>query len=75
MRARSAEKWNCPEGAVSVTNEGPSAFRVSGCGKSALYQCSDSSPPPSGSPPQSDPTAAQEHRYQGVGRSCYEVSR
>jgi hypothetical protein len=75
MRARAAEKWNCPESAISVTNEGPNAFRASGCGKTALYQCSGDSPPSAGSPPQSDPRAADEHRYEGVGLACYEASR
>jgi len=76
MRARAADEWSCPESEISVTNEGQSVFRVSGCGQTALYECSDEgSPPGPGGPPQSNPNAAEQYRYQGAGAACHKSSR
>jgi hypothetical protein len=76
MRARAAEDWGCPESAISVTNEGQSLFRVSGCGQTALYECTtDESPSPAGSPPQSDVNSGEDSRYQGLGTACHKSSR
>jgi len=75
MRARAADEWNCPESTIHVTNEGQNVFRVSGCGRTALYECSDGPPSPPGGPAQSDPKAAEKYRYQGAGAACYKSSR
>jgi hypothetical protein len=75
MRARAADEWSCPEDSIGVTNEGQNVFRVSGCGRTALYECSGGSGPAPGGSSQSNPGSAEEYRYQGAGDGCYKASR
>jgi hypothetical protein len=75
IRARAADEWSCPESSVSVTNEGQNVFRASGCGRTALYECSGGSEPSSGAPPQSEPGASERYRYEGAGAACHKASR
>jgi hypothetical protein len=75
MRARAADEWSCPESAIEVSNQGQNAYRVSGCGQTALYECSGDSSLGPQSPPQSNANAAEEYRFQGAGSSCHKVSR
>jgi hypothetical protein len=74
MRARAANDWDCPESSISVSNQGQNLYRVMGCGQTALYECSGGSEPPPGGPPQSDPVAGEEYRFQGAGEACHKVS-
>ena len=74
MRARAANEWDCPEGSIDVSNQGQNLYRVIGCGRTALYECSGGSAPPPGGPVQSDPVAGEEYRFQGAGEACHKVS-
>jgi hypothetical protein len=74
MRAAAADDWDCPESAIQVTNEGQNAFRVSGSGRTALYDCTDGSPSAPGGAPQSQPNAEKEYRFQGAGVACHKSS-
>jgi hypothetical protein len=76
MRARAADDWSCPKSEVTVTSQGKDVFRVSGCGRSALYSCRAEGVAPrdphsgSGAPP-----SESEYRLQGGGDGCYRLNR
>ena len=74
MRARAADEWNCPESSIQVTEAGQNAYRVTGCGRSAYYDCSGGGGFTRGEP-QTNPHAEQEYRFMGAGNACYKASR
>lgn len=39
LRADAAERWNCPKNRIEETQESPTVVRVTGCGQSAVYIC------------------------------------
>ena len=73
MKVLAAEEWQCPKSSIRVTNEGANAFRVSGCGQSALYVCeSDTSSRSGGAPPQG--SMAEEEEYRVQDGNCHKAS-
>jgi hypothetical protein len=72
MRIRAADEWNCPKSTITVTNEGQNTFRVTGCGQSALYGCSEGA---AGSDTDPHGTMASEEEYRQRGADCTKLSR
>lgn len=73
MIREASEEWSCPESRIEVTRQGNDVFRVSGCGQSALYVCSNSSPPPA-KDPHVQLGSEEEYRVQNSG-SCYRLKK